>query len=39
MFKLQVGRSFEFTVEHGGAYLRVGGRDWYWSRCEGFVSR
>jgi hypothetical protein len=38
MLSIKLGRGFEFTVEHGGAYLRIGGRDWYWSPAEGFVA-
>jgi hypothetical protein len=38
MFKLIIGRSFEVEVHLGGVYLRIGSRNWYWSREEGFIA-
>jgi hypothetical protein len=38
MFKLTIGRFFEFSVENGGIYARAGKCDIFWSRAQGFVS-
>lgn len=38
MFKLVIGSAFEFAVECGGVFLRVGRREFFASREEGFVS-
>ena len=29
---IKLGRSFEFAVEAGGIYLRIGKRDWHYCR-------
>jgi hypothetical protein len=30
-------RSFELAIEAGGVYLRLGRRDWHWSRQTGLT--
>lgn len=39
MFKLIIGSSFEFSYECGGLFLRIGQRDWFYSRELGFSGR
>ena len=34
MFKVIIGKRIEIAYELGGLYLRIGARDWYWSRKE-----
>lgn len=36
MFSIHT-RAFELAVEFGGIYLRLGRRDWDWSRTTGLV--
>jgi hypothetical protein len=36
MFSLIIGRSFEFSTESGVVSLRVGRREVWWSRAQGW---
>jgi hypothetical protein len=38
MFSIKVGRkAFEFSLELGAVFLRIAGKEFYWSREEGLV--
>ncbi len=38
MFILKTAR-FEFACECGGVFVRIGQREWHWSRASGLTGR
>lgn len=38
MFKLSIGYGFEFAYECHGLFVRIGKREWFYSREQGFAA-